>query len=563
MSVAGGLKLSEPDGLVALVGLFYAAVDLSDDVVDGDAAPEAVGDPERLLLWLPEAAHVLDPTRGPAALRTLHRGGLAMWEGQDLDLSARGRVLSPAEALTVAEGKAGEEIAAVFAAVAEAAGVSVSPWEALGRAMGVALQLVTDLADFSSGARDWDARQPTWPLAVAFAHPVWGPGLRHAWAGEHRTETRRARGWSLVVAAHDAETVDALGSRIDGLARDLPAQDAVRPMLETMERWRSPSPAVELVGMDPEPGASHEQALVAATAFLRRDPGLEEAIERHERPLWGRPRVEAPLFGRLLAAWAAREAGVELGVAWAALSTVPAHGYRYFPELPEVALDIDLAGWLLTAQAGPAEELKRKLEEAVPLDLPTWLGPAVGPDGVPFSPHACVASMASAARGLHRAGSALAEEAWDRTLRTRRILGPASPYYEPLTVDALLVDGAVECGLDADALGPSLALLAGAARISGLLGDLWSTAVATPALLCLERHPTPLASHRALVDGLRSDGGAPAAGWRTIPREGQETWFRSRALSTAFVLRALHSTRNPPFPLAPAPEAVPLRVADV
>ncbi len=556
-SIARGLELADPDGLVAVVGLFYTAVDLSDDVSDGDAEPVAQGDPERLLLLLPELARELDLRRGSAMCRALSRGGLAMWDGQDADLAARDRFLSAEEVWAIAEAKAGEELAAVFAAIAEAAGEPSGPWIELGRAFGTALQVYSDLLDFGSGARDWDARQPTWPLAVALNHPTWGPALRDAWAGDHQTDPRRERGAALVAAAHDAAAVDALAVRIATLGESLPAaRDAVRQVLDALHRWRT---APDLAGVpeeDPGPAEAHQQALASSAAFLLRDPELRETIEHHQHPLWGHSSVSAPLFGRLLAAWAAREAGLELDAAWARLLDEPPGGYRYFPTVPEVALDTDLAGWLLTAGVGDADLLLEALEAAVPRDLPTWLGPAVGPDGHPLTEHPCVASMASASRGLHTAGSPHAAEAWDRTLRARKLVGPRSPYYRPLAVDALLLDAAVHCGVDASRLVAPLTTLGGAARLSGLLGDLWITALATPALLDLNRHPSCDSTRRALVDGLRADGGAPATGaWRTIPRSGREGWYRSRQLCTSFVLRALRALVSPALPLAPSSEA--------
>lgn len=546
--------VDDAEALVAIVGLFYTAVDLSDDVTDGDAEPAAQGDPERLLLWLPDLARDLDPDRGPRLLRALRLGGLAMWEGQDADLAARGRVIAPEQALAIADGKSGAEAAAVFAGLGEATGEPVEPWRSLGRDVGMALQLLSDLADFAQGARDWGARQPTWPLATALAHPIWGAALRHAWAGDH--EGRASLGHGIARAAHDPSVVDALADRLQAGAEAVPtAKAVVTQLLQVLERWRSSPPAPE-PPVDPTPQRAHDRALTAARAFLRRDPGLEETVERHERPMWRQDAVEAPLFGRLLTAWAARQAGVELDEAWALLAAHSDEQQRYFPTVAEVALDTDLAGWLLTAGLGGAGILER-LEAAVPRDLPTWLGLAIGPDGRPMTPAVCIASMASASRGLHHAGSLHAEEAWDRTLRVRHALGPTSPYYGPHTVDALLVDAAVDCGLAASRIEPSRVALERSAGLSGLLGDPWATAVATPALLALEAHPTPVATHRALLDALRGDGGTPAhAAWRTLPlADGREGWYRSRRLGTAWLLRALEALPVPKIPV-PATSSV-------
>lgn len=537
-------EVDDADALVAIVGLFYTAVDLSDDVTDGDAEPVAQGDPERLLLWLPDMARELDGDRGPQLLRALRRGGLAMWEGQDADLAARGRAIPPQQALTIADGKSGEEAAAVFAGLGEVTGGSVEAWRSLGRDVGVALQLLSDLADFARGARDWVARQPTWPLAVALAHPTWGVALRHAWAGDH--EIRASQGAAIMRAAHDPTVIEALAARLQAGAEAVPTSRAVvAQLLQVLERWRSSPPDAEPV-VDPAPQRAHDRTLAAARAYLRRDATLDETVERHERPLWRQDAVEAPLFGRLLTAWAARQAGVELDQAWAHLAALSEEQQRYFPSVSDVALDTDLAGWLLTSGIGHASILER-LEAAVPRDLPTWLGLAIGPDGRPMTPAVCIASMASASRGLHHAGSPHAEEAWDRTLRVRHALGPTSPYYLPHTVDALLVDAAVDCGLDASRIEPSRIALERSASLSGLLGDPWATAIATPALLALEAHPTPVATHRALLDALRADGGTPAhRAWRTLPlADGREGWYRSRRLGTAWLLRALEALPVP------------------
>jgi len=541
-------EVDDADALVAIVGLFYTAVDLSDDVTDGDAEPAALGDPERLLLWLPDLARALDADRGPRLLRALRLGGLAMWEGQDADLAARGHAIGADQALAIADSKSGEEAAAVFGGLAEVTGGSVDAWRALGRDVGVALQLLSDLADFARGARDWVARQPTWPLAVALAHPTWGVALRHAWAGDH--ETRASRAAAIMSAAHDPTVIEALAERLQAGAEAVPSAKAVvARLLKVLERWRSRPPAPEPV-IDPAPQRAHDRALVAARAYLRRDPTLDETVERHERPLWRQDAVEAPLFGRLLTAWAARQAGVELDQAWAVLAAYSEEQHRYFPSVSDVALDTDLAGWLLTSSLGHSSVVER-LEAAVPRDLPTWLGLAIGPDGRPMTPAVCIASMASASRGLHHAGSPHAEEAWDRTLRVRYALGPTSPYYLPHTVDALLVDAAVDCGLEPSRIEPSRIALERSASLSGLLGDPWATAIATPALLALGTHPSPVATHRALLDALRADGGTPAhPAWRTLPlADGREGWYRSRRLGTAWLLRALEALPVPEIPV--------------
>jgi geranylgeranyl pyrophosphate synthase len=170
--------------IAAAIALIYLGFDVGDDLTDGDLPPHwqgrSVAEIEivmvALVASLPQT--LIDALDVPADVRGQMLGGFArrlmtMLGGQHRDVRTAGATDVSAEAVEASVvAKTGEEFAlfAWLAAMSAGAGVAeLEQYDAMGRALGTALQLVSDCADLfdAKHSKDLAAGTRTLPIALA------------------------------------------------------------------------------------------------------------------------------------------------------------------------------------------------------------------------------------------------------------------------------------------------------------------------------------------------------------------------------------------------------------
>jgi geranylgeranyl pyrophosphate synthase len=179
-AITGDDAPAVPVAVAAL--LLYAAVELLDDLMDGDLAPawsgyrtgEVMLAGSTLIATLPSLALVdLGIEGGMAATlqRTLARGLLAMSAGQQGDLALTGSDDAPVEKVdAVAQGKSGAfpaMLAAMAARLADAPEEVIEQYGAMGRAIGTARQFRSDCHDLFGPRDSRDLMHGTRGLPIA------------------------------------------------------------------------------------------------------------------------------------------------------------------------------------------------------------------------------------------------------------------------------------------------------------------------------------------------------------------------------------------------------------
>jgi hypothetical protein len=603
-----GMAPEAADGLGAAACFFYAAADLADDLADGEPGLDAVqgpGDVHRLLFLQQRALAGLPgvaPERRLALSAAFARGGLVMCAGQERDLAGTERP-EGVDALAIARGKAGGELALLLSAPALALGRDPGPWEGFGEAYGALIQVFSDYADLFGGeqSRDWLAGKPTLPLLAALGEARTAPRMRELLAGSRGRLGRLAGARALALEAGAVEALEALAGR--SLARMDAALEALEgptlegpPLLPALRVELGAAVADALAGLrarpprrrpPPDPRRRVRQALEAGRRFVLADPKLSEAHEVNRWGMFGRAEVRGDLFGPLivcellaghrrgpLAGWPLE------GAVQRALSAADEDGWRYYPGHPEIPPDADDTGLALqlAARLGRGALPAVRVGEAALLAnmdaeglLPTWLC-----DGARYRREAvarqwieafCPAVSANALLGLWRLdrarhGAAVLRGA--RALAARLVHdAPRSVSYSPALVDfwslrALLEirAGSGERELDAG-VAAAVARARGRLGLSGGAGGALETA-ATVIALCgagaLDHHG---AAAVYLADAQEADGGWPADPfWVTVPAPDPRT-FGSRLLTAALALRAL-ATLRPGAPPAAGAGAGPI-----
>lgn len=588
--------------LTLLLRLHYAAVDLADDLADGDlparlgrpAAPldRALheGDVQRLLLMCiallgrPEL-QALAPGERAGLARLLGEGGLAMWGGQERDLVAAEAMGSVEAAVQIAIEKSGEELAFVLQAGALVAGADPAPYARWGRMFGGLVQLHTDLLDAlgegEGAGRDALRGAPTAPLMAALADPALGPSLR-CWLAGSREEPRRRDIFAQLIGAtdHAPWVADIRAQLAAPLLAELPPaaarlRAAVAAVDGALEALRAPLPRPRL---RPDDRLEQERALAIhmATGALLRAPALEGAAERLAwRPEGlppGEDLLEASAFGRLFALDALAQAGLDLPPARAAARAALEAGARYFTGSALLPPDADSSGLALAVLGDDAPDgiLEHLLaHQRADGAFPTWLGPAPGWTAAP-----CPVTQAHAARGL----LAHLGPTDPRTLAAYAALGRwiaaghASPFYGPALSDRLLCRALREAETEGLRWDDDQRVIFDEVRArvwrpsAGLRGPVGGPLTIAAGLIeqglrpggpALDLNP----SLRGLIDAQRPDGlFDPEPFFRTVDWRGRPQTHGSAEISAAVALAALKITPAAPLwsvegsarPLSPA-----------
>lgn len=168
--------------IAAAVGLMYLGFDIGDDLTDGDLPPHWQGHSfaDTLILMVALVASlpytIIGSLDAPADVRALMQTAvarrlMAMLGGQHRDVRAAGTADVSARAIEASVvAKTGEEFAlfAWLAAIYAGAGeTELEHYDAMGRALGTALQLVSDCADLFDAAHSKDLAAGTRTLPIA------------------------------------------------------------------------------------------------------------------------------------------------------------------------------------------------------------------------------------------------------------------------------------------------------------------------------------------------------------------------------------------------------------
>lgn len=326
-------------------------------------------------------------------------------------------------------------------------------------------------------------------------------------------------------------------------------------------------------GGEPRPAwslAAVDDDRLAAADYLAVDPDHRRARDVRVRGLFeDRRRLEARFFPVGLVLLAEAEAGLDrrqaIASLFAALPPGPLRYYGSWPGIPPDADDLALALALLPHAAaippGRLDDLLAPLEHAAGPDgvAPTWLvasGERASASGIEWLGEDCTAVRAALAAGLASArppgasrwlapnlGNVL--DRWDGER-----FGGAFHYREPwvrLQVARALAalrpgDLAAGEGARARRIGAEMrARLLAEQRPDGSWGGPLDSALSLEALGLLGPEPARVAAAlRFLSETQEADGSWPEAPLYVIPgKGGPGSWYRSREVTTALVLRAL------------------------
>ena len=570
-----------------MVALFYAAVDLADDILDGDQPPEvdpgeftppvqgaprkgraplhpgaATGDVHRLLLLLGRVATHdevggQDTKRKQEVHAELCRGGLAMWEGQETDL--RERNLQCQDPWLVIEQKSGSEGEAIMRATARWCDRDPTQAGLFGRHFASAAQLRSDFEDLFSDARDWREARPTLPLHTALEHPVVGDSVRALLAGARKDPSRLPCLRRLLLHADLGTLLDQSESRyIEPAAAIVVANDRdpallspLRAMVRETDNWKDRLARKGTLIPDPRPHKRHKECIAAGLSFLQADPTLSGAAE-FVRQGFGAP-LHAPTFGRLFALSGLEQESTQFEAAKQAAASGDG---RFFAGWDLIPPDADTAGQilqhLLTKLAHISQE--RLLEHIAPDgSVPVWLGPHG-----PFWRGPCAGTTASAYLGLyHRLGPSDQRLARIKERLMADLAGGApSPYYTPKVAAGLSLRALVKTTQHHASVFPAelapvdhmVQQMAGWQSLDGGFGDPFATALLAPTLHKIGRLRSTVAAIQYLVDSSQPDGGWPSVPlWLGLPWNGEPSAFGSRTLTTAWAVGALRQMELGPL----------------
>ena len=560
--------------------LFFAAADLADDVVDGDAADPAIGvnDVCRLLLLTQSALLGLEgvpPGTRMALASFFSAQGQTMARGQELDLRGTG-ALEAADPVEIAALKSGAEFALFAAGPALLAGVDPKPYEAFGRAFGCLGQTLSDALDLflDPTGDDWPARKPSFALRHGLDVSHRTGTLRELVAGACGRPDRRAAGlWHLVrlgAGERLAQIRDRCAAEMAEAAAAAGGGPTLLQLHEALVEWTSGvCDALQMFRDAAEPASAsvegaRPRACAALGAFLTRPGALDELVRVHRWGFLDAPAVPDPRLSLLVVAELLASSSRPVPEAARGLvEGLPRNGWPRFdavgapPCTDTTARTLRLAAQLGmendVAVQGAAEALRaQQRRDGL---FPSWLG---GPrdercarfrarwgDG-PCPAHSAWATLALWCVGL-RKGAHLARAARGLSALFGQETTPASPFYGPLATDSAggralrairgVLDPKTRSAVDA-----ALERIADRAEarlgLDGRMGDALETACGGWLLHHLGRLADPNPILRALIDDQAVDGGYEGCPFRRDwAPAGEVSWLGARTLTAAFVLR--------------------------
>lgn len=435
-----GAPQDERRRLGIAAALYWAAADSADDVDDDDVSgglhggdgPAPTANDACALLFLAQRA--LLEWRPDAAMAGV-RFGLAMAAGQAADLASTGRP-EATDALAIAKGKAGAELALFFTWAGLAAGDESGDLAALGERYGTALQIFSDAADLYVKPMSDDFVAGKWTLPLArFRGEAPEAALLEA-LDRTRPDVQARMRWATAEStrralADQATLVTSAWENVRERCPDpRPFDDAVAwlaALLETVD---------EAVAELPEPPAPPSRAIDEVMAAGAGYLTAHDFAEEHRWGLFDKPIVAGNLFSTLLKAAALRAAGDAWRPSFERLLALrDADGWRYFPGHAEIPPDADDAGLLLghfgdVLAAGLRDETAEQLTHAFDGEgIHTWMGKAAGE--VHWQGDDCPATLANACWGLMQIGQErrIPGPVWRRLLREAEHGAYESPFY--------------------------------------------------------------------------------------------------------------------------------------
>jgi geranylgeranyl pyrophosphate synthase len=591
--------------LAAVCAAVHTAADLADDCEDSDLnreiwtetdLPHAINVASGLLFTVYQAIDALPINHDQRVQisRIVTDAGLAMHIGQSLDLASTDRV-QPADYPQIGALKAGAEFGAFLAIAAIILDRDPDPYQRLGGAIGSLMQAVSDIVDvwLLPSSPDLIAGKQGLPMALGLAvDPI---AVRQAAAGD-RTRPERQRllrqvlcqpeviaRWRRLLDGWAADARSALGEcgdepDLQALADDVigQAEELFDALVEAAPQMRQPSKRQTAPLRLPAQMLS-EQFLVDA-----RSP--QDAIEYQRSGLFGRAEVVANVFGPAFVADVLAEAGQnQTAICEQLIRLADADGWRYYPQQHEIPPDADDLGQLLLLLhrcAGAGHPLPEPVERAVAAvlpycqakgRLPVWLHTTATlspPDS--WAGDDCPGAVATGVAGLSLLQRPewqpilTATVAWLLDVRGADGLWRGFHYFEPHVCTMFVVRGllaqrahvptALRARID-DVFASLARQLADSQRLDGSWGSPQATACALTTWLMVDAAPAGLAyAVTFLAEAQDFDGGWLAEPlYVTFGQDDRIAQFRSRQLTTALCLRALHRAEARRQALASAP----------
>jgi geranylgeranyl pyrophosphate synthase len=597
--------------LATVCAAMHTAADLADDCEDDDLnpaiwtetdKPQAINVASGLLFTVYQAIDSLpiNHDQRRQVSRIVTDAGLSMHIGQALDLASTDRV-QPADYPQIGALKAGAEVGAFLAIAAVILDRKPDPYHRLGLALGALIQAVSDIVDvwLLPESPDLIAGKQGLPMALGLAvDPI---GVRHAAAGD-RTRPERQRllrqvlcqpqviaRWRRLLDGWAADARSALGECGDepdlrALAEDVigQAEELFEALVEAAPQMRQPSKR--------QTAPLRLPALMLAEQFLADARSPQDAIEYQRSGLFSRSEVVADVFGPALVADVLHEAGHDQSGVCEQLSRLAdGDGWRYYPNQFEIPPDADDLGQLLLlfqratdARKPLPESVERAVAAILPYcqlqgRLPVWLyTTATVSQPESWAGDDCPGAIATGVAGL----SLLRRPEWQPVLkatvewlldaRGADGLWRGFHYFEPQVCTMFVIRGllaqrpcvppALRERIDAvfAAVGRQLA---DSQRLDGSWGSPQATACALTTWLMVDPAPAGLPyAVIFLAEAQEFDGGWLAEPlYVTFAQDDRVAQFRSRQMTSALCLRALHRAEVRRRELAAAPLMMPVK----
>ena len=452
-------SLGAPEDTVKRLGiaatLFWASADVADDVDDGDEKELPFANDACTLIFLAQRALV---ELSPLAVAEGIHYGLEMANGQTRDLVSTDRPQAP-DVESIISGKAGAELELFLTLAGIAAGNVTPALRHLGRTLGAALQVFSDVADLYMKPVSADFLAGKWTLPLLLYRKGADTAALEA-LRRHRFDVQarmrfEAAGFALnALRAHWAPFEAAWANLAPDCPNPLPFAEVVAWLKATFEALDEALADLE------EPPAPQivtaQEAIDRGLRYLAETDGVEE----HRWGFLGAPYVAGDLFPLIFKTATLRQCGMEWRKPFEKLLALrDEDGWRYYPARAAIPADADDTGLILGSFHDVLPEavtrfsigqLKSQFHDDA---IHTWMGPM--PDDIEWAGDDCLATLSNVTWGLVRAGhgSIVPPAVWQRLATAAAGEDFPSPFYPPV-LTRFFVHRATATGVASAALTP-------------------------------------------------------------------------------------------------------------
>ncbi len=382
--------------LFAACAYFYTAADLSDDIQDKDpeqpvlqqTSPEQALNIANLLLMmvyknLGELS--LGNTHVQELFQLFTQMGTRMSIGQFWDISTTNATTATRLPQEIAQYKAGAELAGFMASAPCALGINFTPFYLLGEKLGILLQIMSDYMDIwmvphaQALSEDLSVLKNTLPLHTALHDAQWGEDVQIALSGDNSAPKKQFALRRILAQSSAAEaletTLKTLIADIDILYQELPPLpriqrltqfyiDQTQQLLQGLKKLKHITPATAW-----SPFQSPELSLKMTLDYLKFIPDFKDTWEMQRWGFLGEESLCGDIFNSLLVLEALKDQGEDIKAPLLhMLSQRSEYGWHYYSNSLKIPPDSDVLAQVLqlSTEVSPAKR-KQWIEPVLPL----------------------------------------------------------------------------------------------------------------------------------------------------------------------------------------------------